>query len=59
MFFIRLLVAPRAWCSAAGANVGLASIFFELETDAPDALQLYAFEPLPTNRNALRRNLYS
>ena len=41
----------------AGANVGLSSIFFELEADTPDAVQLYAFEPIPLNRAALQRNL--
>ncbi|CAB1118483.1 unnamed protein product [Ectocarpus sp. CCAP 1310/34] len=40
-----------------GANVGLASIFFELETDTPDSLRVFAFEPLPVNRSALQRNL--
>ncbi|CBJ26263.1 amino acid adenylation domain protein [Ectocarpus siliculosus] len=40
-----------------GANVGLASIFFELETDTPDSLRIFAFEPLPINRSALQRNL--
>ena len=40
-----------------GANVGLASIFFELETDTPDSLHLYAFEPLPLNVTALKQNL--
>lgn len=42
---------------ALGANVGIASIFFELETDTPDSLDMYAFEPLPLNAEALRRNL--
>ncbi|CAM9552545.1 unnamed protein product [Scytosiphon promiscuus] len=40
-----------------GANVGIASIFFELETDTPDSLDVYAFEPLPLNAKALKRNL--
>eukprot|EP00752_Nemacystus_decipiens_P015141 g13488.t1 len=40
-----------------GANVGLASIFLELETDTPDSAHLYAFEPLPLNVAALKRNL--
>eukprot|EP00903_Cladosiphon_okamuranus_P017745 g16335.t1 len=41
-----------------GANVGLASIFFELEMDTPDSVRLYAFEPLPLNSTALKRNLF-
>ncbi|CAM9436501.1 unnamed protein product, partial [Hapterophycus canaliculatus] len=40
-----------------GANVGIASVFFELETDKPDSLDVYAFEPLPLNATALKRNL--
>ncbi|CAM9857097.1 unnamed protein product, partial [Choristocarpus tenellus] len=40
-----------------GANIGLFSIQSELSVDTPDSLHLFAFEPIPVTREALRRNL--
>ncbi|CAN0313578.1 unnamed protein product, partial [Ectocarpus fasciculatus] len=53
---IRVQDGDTVWDVA--ANVGLASIFFELETDKPDSLRIFAFEPLPVNRSALQRILF-